>query len=504
MAEYFVDFTNGSDAKDGTSDPADKSSPHSAEASTDATHVYVTDGILTDGDADDFFNGDFLFNVTRDAGALITDYDADDGSGNSVVTHGNIANQVATDTFYILKSWKTVSKAATTLTAGNEARVRGGMSETPTADIAFTNDGTAVSPILIQGIYTAGGTDDWGDGNTTRPVIDWNDGNFSFFLSTDNFWQIKGLDIKDSHDTIAAMRLQSSSGIVIEDCRFYDNGLNAGDAGIYALASTLEIIDCVMDNNLGYNIINDESIIEISGCTLNGDGDNAIGSSGQSTDYGLYSQAGITKIKETTFGADTNGDHDTADFRIIGGEVWMRNTDLDSATQIEWSGSRGAVHSEDDGQVHLAYKSFYPHGTRERSATYERSGAGGTAWSIKMEAGSTTGDYQPLYGMGNWLIGLPVYLDGTEQTITVYALCHDNVAGTFVSADKFRLDVEHYEGAADWEIDLSDEDFAAEDTWTAFSVTVTPGAAGPAYLKIRLLEYNANHDIYIDPTPVIS
>ena len=100
--------------------------------------------------------------------------------------------------------------------------------------------------------------------------------------------------------------------------------------------------------------------------------------------------------------------------------------------------------------------------------------------------------------------GVPIYLDGTEQTITVYALCHDGVGATYPSAGTFKIEIEHYQGAADWEIDSSAQDFAAEDTWTAFSVTLTPGAAGVAYLKAKLLEYNANNDIYIDPKPVIS
>jgi len=498
MATYFIDWTNGNDTKNGTKD-----GNHTTEASTDGTHVYVTDGTLTDGDADDFFNGDYLFNVTRSAGALVTDYDADDGSGNSVVTHGNIAGQVSGDTFYILKSWKSVEKyLENTPAAGDTAYVRGNQTHTyNTSDVSLTGDGTVDAPITISGCYTAAGEDAWGDGNTTRPVMDFGSAAYQFLLNNDNVYIIQSLDFSNSHDTSGAIQLSTCNHITIDDCRFYDNGTTSSHMAIkLSNCVRINITSCAFDNNFGYGVyVGSSGEVCIEDCVF--DGDAAMGSSAQSTDYGIMSIACHVKIKDCTFGV--TGEHDGADIRLYyGGTVVGRNCLLDSTTQVSFLSGGGYVMIEDNGQVHNAFKVWYKHGTVTRSAVVERSGSGGTNWSILVEPNANCGVMNPLHGAGTWLRGVPLYLDGTAQTITVYAYADSTGGGWTPNASQFYIEVEHYEGAADWESDVSTDTFAAEDQWESFAITLTPGAAGFAYLTVCLKNFVAGAKIYIDPVPV--
>lgn len=495
MANYYVDNTNGNDAHDGLSDPTDIASPHTAEASTDATHVYVTDGILTDGDADDFFNGDYLYNVTRSAGAIISDYDADDGSGNQVVTHGNIANQVATDTFYILKAWQTLQQAMTNLAAGDTAWVRANQTHSLSADLTGGGSGAYNNVITLAGCDS---TDDpWGDASDVEPIIDFQDGEFQVYLNK-HYWRFKNLEIIQSVDANGAIRCFNSRMTWFENCTIRDNGNSIGDSGIRVDSAVIFVKNCTFYTNYGYSIYLSTGTAYIEGCTFNG-------GAAPSTDIGLYllysSQA---YIKDSTFGVTT--DHDTADISLYsfsGPLVLGRNVILDSATEKAGIYPGHSMRIEDDEQTHLAFRGWFFTGTLERSAVVERSGAGGTAWSMLGEPNSNCGSEQPLYIIGDWLRGIPIYLDGTSQTITVYAYATSWVA--LPSVSEFVVEIEHYEGAADWDIDVTADTFAANDQWESFAITLTPGAAGPAYLRIYLKDYeDETEKIYVDPTPIIS
>lgn len=497
MANYYIDNTNGNDAHDGLSDPTDIASPHTAEASTDATHVYVTDGTLTDGDADDFFNGDYLYNVTRSAGAIITDYDADDGSGNQVVTHGNIANQIATDTFYILKSWQTLTHADGQVAAGDTGRIRANQTHSLGADIVLTADGTPNSYITFKGCDSV--DDPWGDGSDVEPIIDFQDGNFDWYCNASHYNKLQNLEVIQSADGNGGIYVYRCRGLIIEDCIVRDNQTGAGQPGIKVNQAIDTLIkNCEFYSNYGEHIECVSSFVRINGCTFNG-------GAAPSTDEGLRLTLGASAlIKDSTFGVTT--DHDTADIAVLTGtQIYGRNVKLDSATEVSgYTTYPGCfIKIEDDEQTHLAFRAWYFTGNVQRSAVVERSGAGGTAWSILGEPNSNCGSEQPLYIIGDWLRGIPIYLDGTSQTITVYAYATSWAA--LPSVSEFVVEIEHYEGAADWDIDATADTFAANDQWESFAITLTPSAAGPAYLRVYLKDYeDGTEKIYVDPTPVIS
>ena len=68
MANLYIDLTNGTDGGGGTLHDGlmedNSGSNYAAIASTDNTHTYIAQGAL-DNDADDNYNGDYIYNVTR-------------------------------------------------------------------------------------------------------------------------------------------------------------------------------------------------------------------------------------------------------------------------------------------------------------------------------------------------------------------------------------------------------------------------------------------------------
>ena len=140
MATYYIDPTNGNDAHTGL-----KEGNYTADALT--TDITLIDTELTEA-LDDAYNGDFLYNVTRGAGALITDYVA----ATTTITCNSISGQTAGDTYYILKAWldlDTFTEAARS--AGDKVIIRRGAVQCDDGtDLNFTSDGTIAAPIVIE------------------------------------------------------------------------------------------------------------------------------------------------------------------------------------------------------------------------------------------------------------------------------------------------------------------------------------------------------------------
>ena len=67
---YYIDLTNGNDSHTGLREPA---TVYTAEASTSATQICCPSAALVEN-GNDAYNGDYVWNVTRNLGALITDF----------------------------------------------------------------------------------------------------------------------------------------------------------------------------------------------------------------------------------------------------------------------------------------------------------------------------------------------------------------------------------------------------------------------------------------------
>lgn len=399
-------------------------------------------------------------------------------------------------------AWKTTNKASTTIGSGDRATLRGGMTEIPGADITFTNDGTANSYAVIQGAYN-GVYDPWGDGVVARPIIDFNDAAFQVLLSGDDFWKISGLDIMQS-DASIAISVVGSDGVVIDDCISRDIGPTAiTKQGLaFTGCSGMLVTNCEFHSNRSRNITVFRTFGVIRNCILNG--------GAGTTGFGLrLAEGSYVEIADCSFGETT--EHTSADISLSIGAIGLcRNTILDSTTQadIEATAVGSVFIIEDDGQVHEALQTVQFTGNTSRSTAVNRSGEGGTPWSILVEPNSDCGSVQALYAYQGFLPqsirGIPIYLDGTEQTITVKAYATSWAVLPTVS--QFVVEIEHFESAGIWAIDTSSDTFSGNDPalWDSFDITLTPGAAGFAYLRVKLLDYeDGTEKVYIDPVPLI-
>ena len=152
---YYIDNANGLDVPAGVNANWGKREPTTghwhSDGITDETHTICSSLPIA---VDDAYNNAFIWNRTRGAGALVTDYV---GLAKQLV-HGNIAGNVQTDEFYLIQQWKTFSKAATTAAVGDVVYIRAGTTEIPAATIDFTNDGTPTLSIQMIGMGTGTAT----------------------------------------------------------------------------------------------------------------------------------------------------------------------------------------------------------------------------------------------------------------------------------------------------------------------------------------------------------
>lgn len=483
---YYVDYTNGADAKDGI-----KIGNFTAEASTDTTHIYVTEDsvITTDGAADDYLNGDFLYNITRSIGVIITDYQHADGSGHTIITHPAIAGQVSTDTFFVIRSKKTIENLTeNSRAAGDIIYIRGGQTHSQGSDITFTSSGTALLPIEIIGCYD-GVTDPWYDGATTRPVIDFGAGDYHFILSTKHWWKFVGLDIFNG--STRCLEINTSEGIVIENVIIH----NSGTYGmVVSSGATVTCIGCDFHDNGTQSIGINASIVKLKSCTLNGSGVN-----------GITSNASMIYMEDCTFGITNQ--YSTTDISTgYNSKVYGRNCILNSTTPVTYSTSTGMLSEvciEDNGQVQGAFIKYVQAGVVVNTTAINRSGDGGTAWSVLGTPTSLCCENKPLIICGDAIRGIPLYLDGTSQTITMYAYADATGAWAPTNAE-FYFELDYHSASGVRTKIRSTDAFAAKGGWEAFTITVDPDAAGVAHLKAVLTTNVAGGLIYIDPTPVFS
>lgn len=436
-------------------------------ARPDADTITITPTFQQATHTDDV--GASLYNDTSVSGALNTDY----------VHH----NQALTDTVR---------------SAGEIVRTRANLTYTYAGvQINIDEDGTVNNPITLKGASIA--DDPWSDASDVRPIIDFGGTGFSLNISSDNYWTLNHLDFIGSIDSNGPVDIAFSDGITVSDCRIYDNGNGSSDRGLrFSSGAGFRLINCTFFNNFGTSV----NILSASGAYLEGcifDGDPVGGGNG--TDIGLAVSAACVFMRDCIFGG--TDDHDVADVSVTDALLYGRNVKLDSATEVRNTITPGSLVSlEDNEQTHLAFRNWQFPGNISRSAVVERSGEGGTPWSILGEPNSNCGSERILYLVGDRLRGVPIYLDGTEQTITVYAYA-TSWAG-LPSVTQFVVEIDHIEGAADWDTDVTSDTFAANDQWESFDITLTPNAAGFAYLRVKLLDFeDGTEKIYVDPVPEV-
>lgn len=515
MTDFYVDLTNGTDGTNATTVHDGKREPtatnYTAIASTDATHVYIAQGAL-DNDTDDNYNGDFLYNVTRSAGALISDYDADDGGGNSVLTTGSIASQASGDTFFILRALKTIEKFTSTgdaRTAGDTCYVRANTTETVgAADIAFDEDGTAAAILKVIGC-DATTNDPWDDNSNTKPIIDFNGGAYQFITGGDDYWELNRLAIRNSSDTTGNFAHGTSRLWRLVDCKFYDTvGTGSAVAGLnisgrcQAYLSGCEFVD----NNTMNVMVASGSLARFDTCTFNG------GAGGTTT--GVVVRGAEAYFDGCSFGVTTA--HATTDLAIDSSQVWLRNCTLTTLPAASAFGANGGgqLFWEDctmpNSWASTGHANY--HWLVQQETTAVRAGGGAvSAKVLPLASGGTGGAYAPMSLAGNYgFLARPIQLWGvadTSYTVTVYIRPIDAWA-TYPVASNLWLEASYLDHATNHTRTTvkSNDVLTGNDgsTWVAYDVTFQPAQTGPIYLDVVMTAYEATKGIYVDLTPVVS
>lgn len=493
MANYYIDYTNGNDARTGLRIPT--TSYNTVDSTADTTHL--TDAALTG--ADDYINGSFLWNQTRSAGSLITDFD----TATDTATLGTaIVGMSAGDEYYILDSWKTINQYTTTTarTAGDIAYLRANMTHTQgAADIVMDEDGTVAAYISIIGCDSVT-NDPWHDASDVLPTIDFGDATYDIAISGDDYWYLERLNIIQSADTVGNVKVDGSDGLYMKGCNITDNSASSNKYGMYVGVSyNIKIENCVFKDNIVYNLYITEAEVLVTGCTFNG--------GVATTDYGIYNDYGSTvQILDCTFGSTTA--HDFDDIRTVGygGKTQCRNCTFNmSSLSINDANTRAWISSEDDDGTFGKQVVYYKNGTVTKDATAR---AGGASSSAKLMPTSVCGVNYPLsispfdeYDFKVWLAA------DTSKTITIYMRSVTTWSGTYPTAAQCYVSFSYLSNAATAARTTvtTNEVFSDATTWVAFdSGAIVPARSGWVYIKVYLGKYTASNGIYVDIQPQIA
>ena len=354
-------------------------------------------------------------------------------------------------------------------------------------NITFDESGTVNNYITLKGCSVS--DDPWGDASDVKPIIDFSDTNFYVSLSRD-YWKFQRFEGKQSNGSYTAfLYIGIYAGYVqIDDCKIHDCGTGVTHYGASVNSSCARFNNCEFYSNFGSNLVISISIVELRNCVING-------GAGVVAPYGIAfsNRGGIVYLYDTTFGVSSA--HATADINMgtaYSNIIYGRNVILNSVTEISAmpSGPRSAVYIEDDEQTKLANRAWYFSGNIERGAA----DVGGVTHWLKGTPNSNCGVEQSL----ELFKDLPLWLPASAKTITV-SMRASGWAANLPSNTECYIELKYYDGAsATRGTAASTEAFAANDTWTNFTVTITPNSEGPAYLSAYLKKYVAAAFVYVN------
>lgn len=492
MANYYIDYTNGNDARTGLRIPT--TSTYTVDTTADTTH-FVDASLIG---ADDYINGSYVYNVTRSIGALITDFVA----ATDTVTLGSaIAGMTAGDTYYILDSWKTINQYTTTTarTEGDIAYIRANMVHTQGAvDITFDEWGTPNAYISIIGC-DATTNDPWHDASNTLPTIDFADGAYQMTLAAgDDYWYLERLNIIQSADTLGNLYINASDGTYIKNCTITDNSASSGKYGINVQNSYNMTIDgCTLKDNIGNNIRLTATEVIIKNCTIDG--------GAATTDYGVYAYLSPVLIVDTTFGSTTA--HDLYDvMNLAAANVKCRNCTFNKTTQTVYNTySLASITSEDDDGTFGNQVTYYYHGTVTRLTAAGSIRSGGATSSAQLMPASSCGLYNPLSIAPFDQPDFAIYNTSTSPLNVDVYIRADNAWVIYPTAAELYTEASYLNNAASASraTAVSTAVLADGTTWVRFRTTMTPARAGFIYIKVYLKLY-VGEGILVDILPVIS
>jgi hypothetical protein len=504
MVVYYIDNVNGTDAKSGLREPT-TSHNHvdSSTANTETVCAALTSAV------DNYYTGATIWNRTRGIGAIVSGY----VGGTKTLTHGAIAGHVATDEFYLVNAWKTMSKAATTCAVGDIAYYRAGQTETASITVSFTNDGTVAAYISIigmgDGTTTLETTDEtateaWHDASTTRPIFDFSATANCVSLYQDDFWRLKNLDIIGGSGTTGCIALGIDSGTVIDNCICRNStSTSSVSAGLRIVGSVnAHIINCDINNANTNNIYVADSVTYINNCVVDS---GALGS-----EVGIQCVEAIIYIENCVFGSIAP--HSTADIGISTLypelKIYTKNCKFNSTklSITTFNAKEIVLFEEEAGQVYGAHIATGYLGVATRATDIVRSG--GATSSVQIVPTTYAGILRPFilqdFPKPTWQVWCPT----GAQTITVYVRSYGTWS-PYPTAAQLYLEAEYVTGTTTGSITratvVSTQVLSDGTTWVGLQCAVNPSVASFVNLKLYLGLYkDASTGIYVDVLPVIT
>jgi len=498
---YYADYANGTDGASGTVHDGLKEdnggSNYTGVLGTTNTTAFVAQGAF-DNDTDDDYNGDYFYNVTRGAGATINDYDANDGSGNSVLYHDSIVGQTDGDEFYIIRAWKTIHKytSVTVRTPGDILKLRanttwnygaGGENQ----NINFDENGTDDDYITIKGCDSS--DDPWDDDSDVKPQVNFDGSENTCDSNQDHYWKWDNVTIQEA--SVYNFHFQYTQGIYFKDCVIQE-GL---DTGLRAYQSEVFLENCTIKGNQICNIRMSRSRVHLKTCILD--------SGSSSSDYGVWMLGGILLAEDTTFGVIEC--HDLADIYLYDGApvILLRNCLLDSDPRFKFViPGYYVIHEEDSDQVFEVHKSTYLAGTVERNTVVTRTGGANSSALIKPSLQCGSNYPLTLRGQFDTAGDFKIWCPAAETTVTIYMRRYENWTAEPTSSELY-IQASYLNNGASASRALStksSQSLPDSDVWTAFTTTFTPAREGWAYVTVSLEKYESGKGVYVDIKPVVS
>lgn len=345
-------------------------------------------------------------------------------------------------------------------------------------DIVFDEDGTAAAYIEIL-------NSDWNaTGSTAKPIVDFGGTNSGFNSSYDYFWYLKNFAVTGNTDY--ALETGPSDGSVLDGVDFYGNVTGFYGNNFYGTGKIF-IKNSSYYNNSYRNLYFQRGFVDIDNCDIDGGK-----VTGESSDYGLYVTNGcVAYVKDTVFGQTIP--HDLYDIYCDRGGIVILNNCLFDVTKTYVGSPGDYITSYNHNQVKDAYWSKFYNGIVEKDTVTIRTG--GATSSIKVTPNANCTGNVPLL-CAEWQ-EYDVAAAATTRTVYIDV---EGIATTFPTATQLWLEAEYYDAAtgATTAKAVSTDVLTTNSTWTAFSVTFTPGQAGRVVYRVYIAYYEGAETYYVD------
>ena len=414
------------------------------------------------------------------------------------------------------QAWRTIEQYTTTTvrSPGDIAWVRANTTELVGAnDINEDEDGTPAAPIYIIGCNagSASGSnnrDPWGDDSDVLPIVDFNNGAYTWYFNDDFAWEVHRIAVRNSNDNsydASNVTVTNTASVRFRSCKFYDRANTAGTikSGIRMRSGKAFLYDCDIEGNRDVGLHLDiEGAAECYQCRFNG------GATTQ--DYGIRG-VGHGYFEECEFGKDSA--HDNSDINDGGGEFVFKACDFNDFEPAGGFADPAFLFWEDCVGTPTGSGSQFALEFRTEKVEDEvpvgDSGVG--RYSVKMtwlrgnydqlgcEFGLSLGK-ESLYGP------MRLWLDAGTYTIKVKVRATSAWTG-YPTAAELYLRAKYYDEASSYSVAeaFSDEVLSDGTSWVDFEVQITTGREGPVYLDVFLDKFETGpKGVYVYPFPEVT